>query len=298
MTAKAKIIAITLLSLLLIGGGFLVSGLFQKSEEKLFTINFTGNVLGRVRECGCSLKNYGGVYRRANFAAKDETKASLWVDYGNYFIDPNDLTKEDFRTKKRKLLSELTATLGYDAMGLSNPDKALLAELSQYALPFVSLDAQGGVQTQKIVEKGGLRFALTSIAQYDEKLVEKIESWIEGLEKPVIPIVMSTMSMENSVAIAGRLREVAIVLGHNGQLESTLAIIKNKAAFITGSETGRQAGTVQLSAEFKGKDLVSLKVLGSDYIPMDMFLDEGKVGQDMKTKIEEWEKKNGEISEI
>ncbi|MEZ4815689.1 MAG: hypothetical protein R3A80_10855 [Bdellovibrionota bacterium] len=290
---------ITLLSLLLLGGGFFILKPFEKPIEKNFSIFFTGNVLGRVRSCGCSLKDYGGIYRRANFVDQEkQLRTSLWLDYGNYFVDPETKESMDYQLKKRDLLAGLTHELNYDVMGLGLSDNDSLSELLKYNLPFVSLGAESEILPYKVLEKGAQRFAVTAVQQYDENLVEKIETWIGSLEQPVIPVVLSTLSMENSALIAERLSSPVLIVGHTGMLETILAIERGSSVFVTGTEMGRQIGTAELKAIFKGSRLVSLKLVSSDYIPANSIYDEGEAGNKMLEKIQAWEKINGEISEI
>jgi hypothetical protein len=261
---------------------------FQKNlrpHQQTFEVIFTGQTQGKIKSCGCSLQDLGGIYRRANLLAR-KSKDALVVDSGG-FIDS---------TKKKEeitLYTELSKMLNYDVIHLTSSESVSLPDRS---LNFVSLLSQdSSIPSYKTLLKGGIQYWVTGVSEVTDQSVKDIEAQIATAPPLSIPVILSTLSLAKTIELLKKLNVPALAIGHEMNHTDLFTMQVNNSYYITGGDRGRYLGEATLEAVFHGNTLSRINLIKKAFTGINNTLEKGESGDKLVVKIKEWERIHGEL---
>jgi 2',3'-cyclic-nucleotide 2'-phosphodiesterase (5'-nucleotidase family) len=281
----------------------LASGCGTRSREKRpaakpaeLTVIFSSDLLGKIRSCGCVVRDMGGLGRWATFVARvrDDADNAIVVDAGDAFGPELSFTEKE-------------ADLLFDAMNAISPDAFTPGETDfVFGLPFLmglTSRATFGIVSANIVDsatgerlfgppfkvitlKGGLRVAITGALDdairfpaYIDASKFKVLPAFETLKK-LVPdmkahadflIVLSHMGMDRSRELAREIPDFdLVVVGHGKPVIKKLEK-EGKTIMLATGGSGEYIGRIDLSLSSAGviaKGEMRLLPL-DDSIPLD-----------------------------
>ena len=211
-------------------------------ESASVTILFSSDMLGKIRSCGCTEEDSGGLGRRATYTEKvrEGTREVIVLDAGDVFSLDLSFTK-----KEAELAMESFNVIGVDVFtpgeiefifGL--PFLKTVAENAEFEMiaanvvdPSTGLPVFGKQYTV-ITLKGGLRVAVTGVLDetiqfpaYIDRSAFEVRPAEQTLRK-VIPlmkkdadflVLLSHMGMERTRDLLGRIKDFDVVVTGHGR---------------------------------------------------------------------------------
>ena len=248
----------------------------EAAKPDKLTVLFSSDLLGKIRSCGCTVEDMGGVGRRATYT--DRTRASV---RNLIAVDAGDIMTPDLSFSKAE------AQLAFDALNVMKLDAVTPGEADfVFGLPFLQMlasrltmpvvaanlvDAATGkpifaAYTVRTLE-GGLRVGITGVIDEDIKFPTYIDASafrVLGAEqtlRKLMPelereadflILLSHMGIERSNALAKMLGGFdLVVVGHGRPVLKKLEKQGETIMLATGGE-GQYLGRVDLSLSASG----------------------------------------------
>ena len=211
-------------------------------ESASITILFSSDLLGRIRSCGCSDEDSGGLGRRATYveSVRQGPREVLVLDAGDAFSPDLSFTK-----KEAELTMESFNLMGVDVFtpgeiefifGL--PFLQSIAENAEFEIIAANVVEPStgrpvfGKQYTVITLQGGLRIAITGVLDETIKFPAYIDTstfMVEPVERTlekVIPlmkkdadflVLLSHMGMDRTRDLLGRVKDFDIVVTGHGR---------------------------------------------------------------------------------
>ncbi len=261
----------------------------KKSREPLpLTLQFTGDVRGRLVPCGCFTGQLGGLTRVATMLGLDKAPGVLRMDVGDAIEGTADYHRIEYR-----YLLQAFAEMGYVAANVGHREAALSAGQLREAqgkssVPLISanlLDAKTGaplLQTHRIVEQGGWRIAIVGVldpAGLGDSLgsglaVEKMEAALSRLlpqlkGKADATILLAFTDEGGLRRLARDYFELDVILGGKVTQPAQRLERENRSAILYVTNQSRAIGTLSglLTAPGKLENVTGDVRLVSDRIP-------------------------------
>lgn len=251
----------------------------RTAEPDKLTVLFSSDLLGKIRSCGCTVEDMGGVGRRATYT--ERTRASV---RNLIVVDAGDIMTPDLSFSKAE------AQLAFDALNVMGLDAVTPGEADfVFGLPFLQMlasrltmpllaanlvDASTGepIFSSYAVRTlaGGLRVGITGVIDETIRFPTYIDAsgfrllGAEETLRKLMPelkqkadflILLSHMGLERSTALAGRLDGFdLVVVGHGKPVVKKLEKRGSAIVVATGGE-GQYLGRIDLSLSGSGEVL-------------------------------------------
>lgn len=295
-----KIILVLLGSSLFLGAFVFFQSYRNKPSDRSVGILFTGQLQAKLKPCGCSLQDLGGVIRRIGRVRAMRQPDDLFVDFGGSLKDMNysaDSQKHDL------LFLELLSEFEYDAINASSEELSYLDGEGVLAkLPLLNMQSRTeSARASKDIVKANTKFWVTGIAANtnSEASFEELKKQLKQVPYNTLPIVLSTFSITENVSFLKNYTERPILLmGGDSVFSTYFSSQVGDSLYVTGGDRGRYVGRLTLKLFFKGNRLESLRDEGHLFLPVTS-QDEDKSEQSIRVekRISEWETLNGPIVE-
>ena len=250
---------------LLVVAGFAIASWPKKKREPLqLTLQFTGDVRGRLVPCGCFTGQMGGLTRVATLLGTERVPGLLRMDVGDALAGTADYQRIQYRYLLRAF-----AEMGYVAANIGHREAALsAAELREFQakspVPLISanlLDTSTGapfLETHRIAEQAGWRIAVIGVvdpAGLGESLgsglaVEKMETSLSRLlpqlKGKVDATVLLAFTDEAGLhRLARDFYELDVILGGKVTQPAQRLERENRSAILYVTNQSRAVGTLQ-----------------------------------------------------
>ena len=247
-------------------------------ESASVTILFSSDMLGKIRSCGCTVEDSGGLGRRATYTEKvrEGTREVIVLDAGDVFSLDLSFTK-----KEAELAMESFNVIGVDVFtpgeiefifGL--PFLKTVAENAEFEMiaanvvdPSTGLPVFGKQYTV-ITLKGGLRVAVTGVLDetiqfpaYIDRSAFEVRPAEQTLRK-VIPrmkkdadflVLLSHMGMERTRDLLGRIKDFDVVVTGHGRPMMKETDTVGKTLLLGTGGLGQYLGRVDMELSPSGK---------------------------------------------
>lgn len=250
----------------------------RKTKPAELTIIFSSDLLGKIRSCGCSVEDIGGLGRRVSY-----TKRIRAIAKNLLVLDAGDAFSLELSYSKKE--AELTFD-SYNIMGLDvfTPGEmefifgvpylqslAASAEFDMVAANVVDIDTgEPLLGPQYVIREldGGLRVGITGVLDdvlrfpgYIDRSAFRVESAEETLES-ILPemkkqadflILLSHMGKERTVDLLGRIEDFDVaVIGHDKPLIKSDEKVGKTMLLGTGGQ-GQYIGMITLNLTSTGQ---------------------------------------------
>lgn len=280
-----KSISKLLAAILIISAGISHSDCNKASKEQgrsakpdELTILFSSDLLGKIRSCGCTIEDMGGLGRRAAYTERTRKSVRNLVA-----LDAGDIMTPELAFTRKE------AELAFDALNVFKLDALMVGEADfVFGLPFLQMLASrlsmpivaaNLVDSQKgnplfgnaytvLTLVGGLRIGITGVIDENIRFPAYID--VSGFRvlpaeetlKSLLPelsrkadflILLSHTGIERSKELASRFGQFdIIVVGHGRPITKNLEKVGSTIILATGAE-GQYIGRVDLSLSVDGK---------------------------------------------
>ena len=194
----------------------------HREKPRGLTIAFSNDLHGEIRSCGCAVKDYGGLGRRATFlaAVRDTTGDFLLVDGGDIFAAGMNYGRE-----KADLTLRSMAHMGYQAVVVGEKDFGfgtdyIVKRPREVGLPIVvanlfdaATDTLLFAATREVTLPSGLRVGLVGAITPTLKLPPQVHPGSLEIRDPVTTIRPIVDSLRTRV-------DLVVVLAHMGRHEA------------------------------------------------------------------------------
>ena len=226
------------------------------------TIQFTGDVHGRLVPCGCFTGQFGGLTRIATMFRETD---GLRVDVGDAIGGP-----ADYQRIEHRYLARAFGQMKFEALNVGHREAQLsaaqLRELrAQSAVPLISanlLDAttrQPVCETHRIVRRGDWRIALVGVLDprglantlgaglVVEKMETTLANLLPQLKTQADFVVLLAFTDEATLhALAKEFYELDVILGGNVTQPAQQLEHENRSAILYVTNESRAVGSLSL----------------------------------------------------
>jgi Cytochrome c554 and c-prime/Calcineurin-like phosphoesterase len=261
----------------------------RREGPRRVTIAFSNDLHGEIRSCGCAVKDYGGLGRRATFltALRDTTGDLLLVDGGDIFSAGMNYGRE-----KADLTLKSMARMGYQAVVVGEKDFGfgtdyIVKHAREVGLPIVVANLFDAVAdtllfpaTREVALPSGLRIGLVGAISRTLKLPPQVHPGSLVIRDPVTtirPLVDSLRTRVDLVVVVAHMnrneaRRLAVAVpgadivvhGHEG-MPMRRAHRDGNAWVLQAGDRGRYMG-VAYATLGKDKRIASLSLAA---VPLD-----------------------------
>ena len=255
----------------------------REPEPLTLTVGFTNDMVGNIRSCGCEVKDYGGIGRRATMikAVRDTAQNFLLLEGGDFFSE-----KINYGKEKAEVTLQAMAVMDYHGVVLGEKDFSfghdyIRQRCWEEGLPVLASNLYDATAdtllfppARAVELSGGLRVGLIGVISPNLKMPPQLQMGSIRFEDPVqavrgqlksfgeavdLVVVLAHMSYLDAVALARKVNQIdLLVVGHQGR--STRRDQRFGNAFILQApENGRYMGFAYsvLSDQKKISTLVS-----------------------------------------
>ncbi len=249
----------------------------RKTQPAELTILFSSDLLGRIRSCGCTVEDVGGLGRRASYTKRIRATAKnlLVLDAGDAFsLDMGySQTEAEFTFESFNIIGLDVFTPGEMEFIFGLPFLQALAENSRFDIISANIileDTGEPVFEKKYVVrelKGGLRVAITGVLDdtvrfpgYIDRTLFRIEP-VESTLKSIIPamkhdadflILLSHMGEERTMELLERVKDFDVaVIGHDKPVIKREQKVGKTLLLATGGQ-GQYLGSMTMYLDSAG----------------------------------------------
>jgi len=254
----------------------------ERDKNVDLTLIFSSDLRGKIRSCGCSARDMGGLGRRATYTrnVRDGVRNLLVLDAGDVFSLDLSFSQDE-------------ASLTFDSFSLTGLDVLTPGEMEfVFGLPFLEslvMNAEFDVVCANLVRtgdgsrvfgraytvkelEGGIKVAITGIL--DDKLLfpsyidrsgfkvllagQVLDQIVPDMKREAdLLILLAHIGIEKSRSLAAEIPEFdMIVVGHGQPMIKSLESVGNTLILAAGS-IGKNIGRVDLRVTGKGEYSVS-----------------------------------------
>lgn len=238
-----------------------------KSEESSVTILFTNNSNGKLINCNCRNDPFGGLSERISFIRefRKNNRDFLLLDSGGYF----DLLRAE---KNGGLILDLMEKMGYDAYGLGDQEiyhgiDSFLKIIGGYKDRIINaslmINQHKVFKEYSIFEKSGVKIGIIGLLSDNsvrfippEALQSvKIENPDTTLNK-LLPelrkkadyiIILSQMGYEEDKKIAGKWKNIDLIIGGHSQTLLNKEVEINKTKIVQAGKNAGRIGEIKIN---------------------------------------------------
>jgi 5'-nucleotidase len=240
---------------------------YVKAEESSVTILFTNNSNGKLVNCNCRNDPFGGLSERVTFIRdyRKDNPDFLLLDSGGYF----DLLRAE---KNGRLILDLMDKMGYDIYGLGDQEiyhglESYLKIIGDYRNKIINaslmINHKKVFNEYKIFEKKGLKIGIiglvseSSVRFIPPEILHSIE--IENPDTTLIRllpelknnadyiIILSQMGFEEDKKIAGRWKNIDLIIGGHSQTLLSKEVEINKTKIVQAGKNAGRIGEIKIT---------------------------------------------------